>query len=191
LTRVAVILHERLGSWNRQLRPRLSKELVRWFESRSAEDLEGFLSGLAFPVVLIDLGRQSADGLAALSLVPSRAPDARTLVLDPEAQLDSPALANELGATCVFTGFAPPPAVTRLLSRWIAMAQRGIESAGWSRATFPDTATEPWSWLSDYLGEPHANPADRPGTPRCKSHPSLDRPHPADGANHREDKDKD
>ena len=41
LTRVAVILHERLGNWIRQLRPRLHDQPVRWFETRSRADLDG------------------------------------------------------------------------------------------------------------------------------------------------------
>ena len=32
LTRVAVILHERLGNWVRQLHPRLHDQPIRWFE---------------------------------------------------------------------------------------------------------------------------------------------------------------
>ena len=62
LTRVAVILHERLGNWNRQLRPRLHDRPVRWFETRSRADLDGLLIGLACPVVLIDLGRHPSRG---------------------------------------------------------------------------------------------------------------------------------
>ena len=46
------------------------------------------------------------------------------------------------------------PVIADLLARWIALAQRGIDHAGWSRPTLPPTETDPWSWLSDYLGEP-------------------------------------
>ncbi len=159
--RVAVILHERLGTWSRQLRPRLSGLPVRWFEARSPADLKGILEGLAFPVVLIDLARQPVHGLEALDLVRTRTPGARTLVLDPEAIPGARVLACELGATLVRSGFVPPPFVAGLISRWIAMAKRDTESSGWSRTTFPETATDPWGWLSDYLGEP-ASPIDAP-----------------------------
>ena len=78
------------------------------------KELEVLLTGLAFPVVLIDLGRQSAVGLKDLGLVSLHAPDARILVLDPEAGRSWPALARELGATHVFSGFVPPPVVAEL-----------------------------------------------------------------------------
>jgi hypothetical protein len=162
--RVAVIIHERLGRWYRQLRPRLSDRPARWFETRSTADLDAILEGLAFPVVLIDLGRQPLDGLAALGRVNARAPGARTLVLDPEAVEEASDMARELGATHVFTGFTPPPLVADLFVRWIDLAGRGTESAGWSRTTFPETATDPWSWLADYLDEP-ARPVDAGSTP--------------------------
>jgi DNA-binding response OmpR family regulator len=151
--RSAVILHERLGKWSRQLRPRLSELSVRWLESRSPADLEGILEGLAVPVVLIDLGGQPMHGLEALDLVRTRTPGARTLVLDPEAKADRRILARELGATHVCSGFAPPPFVAGLIDRWITIARRATESAGWSRTTFPETATDPWGWLNDYLDE--------------------------------------
>ena len=172
--RVTVILHERLGNWNRQLRPRLARQHVRWFESRSTADLGAILVGIAFPVVLIDLARQPVDGLTALDLVRSRAPDARCLVLDPEAKPDLRGLARELGATHVCSGFVPPPVVAGLVDRWITMARHGIESAGWSLTTFPETATEPWSWLADHLLEPVEMTASEPVL-RPPARPTLER----------------
>jgi len=165
LTRVAVILHERLGHWVRQLRPRLYDQPVRWFETRSSSDLEGILTGLAYPVVLVDLGRHAATGLKDLGLISLRAPDARILVLDPETHPQVPELARELGATHVVSGFAPPPVIAELIARWIALARRGIEYAGWSRTTFPETQTDPWSWLSDYLDEPEHHAETSIATP--------------------------
>ena len=161
MTRVAVIVHERLGNWVRQLRPRLYDQPVRWFETRSSTDLEGVLTGLAYPVVLVDLGRHAAAGLKDLGLVSLRAPDARILELDPEVNPQVPEVARDLGATHVVSGFVPPPVIAELIARWIALARRGIEHAGWSRTTFPETETDPWSWLSDYLDEP----ANRDETP--------------------------
>ncbi len=163
--RVAVILHERLGRWSRQLRPRLSELPVRWLESRSAADLERILEGLASPVVLIDLHQQPIHGLEALDLLRTRTPGARSLVLDPGADGETRTLARELGATLVCSGFVPPPFVAGLFARWIAIARQATESAGWSRTTFPETATDPWSWLNNYLGEP-ASPTEAPTASR-------------------------
>jgi hypothetical protein len=172
--RAVVIVHERLGRWYRQLRPRLSDLPARWFEIRSPDDLGEVLEGLAFPVALIDLNRQPLDGLDALNLINTRAPGARTLVLDPDAHVGASDLARELGATHVCTGFAPPPLVADLIARWITLAGRGLDSAGWSRTTFPESATDPWSWLSDYLGEP-AIPADERAAARRRPRPVPER----------------
>jgi hypothetical protein len=172
LTRVAVILHERLGNWNRQLRPRLLDRPIRWFETRSRADLGSLLTGLACPVVLIDLGRHPAEGLQDLDQVLDRAPDARVLVLDPEAHDHVAKLACELGATHVASGFAPPHFVACLLARWIELAQRHIERDGWSRTSFPETETEPWAWLDDLLGNPQCLHTIAKPTPRRPIAPS-------------------
>ncbi len=66
MTRTAVILHERLGTWSAQLRSRLQERPVHWIETRSASELERALIGLACPVVLIDLRRDVEEGLIAL-----------------------------------------------------------------------------------------------------------------------------
>jgi hypothetical protein len=172
-----VIVHERLGEWIRQLRPRVSDRPVRWFETRSAADLEGVLTGLAFPVIVIDLRGRAASGLEDLDRAASRAPDARILVLDPEAHPGVAELARELGATHVVSGFLPPPEVADLLGRWIALALRGLEQAGWSRPTFPETETDPWGWLADCLGQPESRPP-KPGVapPRPPRLPATNRP---------------
>ncbi len=152
--RVAVILHERLGGWYRQLRPRLPGLPVRWLESRSIADLAGNLDGLASPVVLIDLGRWPIDGLLALEMVLDRAPDARVLVMNPESLPDAGDLARELGAALVWPGFAPPPEIAGLITRWVGQALDRTGTAGWSRTTFAESSTEPWGWLAEHLGEP-------------------------------------
>ena len=146
-----MILHERLGNWVRQLRPRLHDQPIRWFETRTAADLDGVLIGLACPVVLIDLGRHPVGGLMVLDQVLLRAPDAWVLVLDPESHPDVACLARELGATHVVSGFVPPPRVAELLARWIALALQRIDKSGWSRTAVPESQTEPWGWLADYL----------------------------------------
>ena len=63
-------------------------------------------------------------------------------------------LARELGATHVASGTVPPPFVAGLLARWIELAQHHIERDGWSRTSFPETESEPWAWLADFLGNP-------------------------------------
>ncbi len=171
MTRVAVILHERLGNWVRQLRPRLHDQPIRWFETRSAADLEGVIGGLACPVVLIDLGKHPVTGLTVLEQVLLRTPDAWVLVLDPESHPGAADLARELGATHVVSGFMPPPRVAELLARWIALALHRIDQRGWSRTAAPESEMKPWGWLADYLGDP--------GSSDMSSYHSLEavRPH--------------
>ncbi|HKI17586.1 MAG TPA: hypothetical protein VKA15_06885 [Isosphaeraceae bacterium] len=149
-----MILHERLGNWARQLRPRLHDLPIRWFETRSTADLDLLLIGMASPVVLIDLGSRPTAGLRGLQAILHRASEARVLVLDPEVHQEAAGLARELGATHVIPGFAPPPVVASLLRRWVKLAQRRIERRGWSRALTPDPESEPWSWLAPYLADP-------------------------------------
>ena len=151
MTRIAVILHERLGNWVRQLRPRLHDQPVRWFETRSRADLAGVLTGLACPVVLIDLGRQPAAGLVDLDLVLRRASDARVLVLDPESHDEVAALARELGATHVAFGFRAAARGGRSDGTLDCSAQRHIERAGWSRTSFSESESSEWGWLTAYL----------------------------------------
>jgi hypothetical protein len=173
-----VILHERLGNWNRQLRPRLHDRPVRWFETRSQADLDQLLTGLACPVVLIDVGRHPVAQLRDLEHLLRRAPDARVLVLDPEAHDHVAEIALELGATHVASGFVPPPFVASLLSRWVLLAQRRLDRDGWSRTSYPETETEPWAWLAEFLGDPHRHvsaPAPTPRTPIAPS-PRDDKP---------------
>jgi hypothetical protein len=154
LTRVAVILHERLGNWARELRPRLQGETIRWYETRSQADLDQVLTGLSFPVVLIDLGKHPAAGLKDLNRIVERAPDARILVLDPESQAEAAGLARELGATHVASGVVPPPVVADLLARWITLAELHKDRDGWSETPFPQSESSPWAWLSAFMGDP-------------------------------------
>lgn len=138
MTLVALILHERLGNWARQLRPRLQNLPIRFFETRSRADLDAVLTALACPVVLIDPGKQLATALLDIDLVQSRAPDALILVSNPDSHTEVTTLARELGATYVLSGFVPPPEVAGLLIRWITLARRHIERDGWSRTSSPE-----------------------------------------------------
>jgi DNA-binding NtrC family response regulator len=148
---VAVILHERLGNWSRQLRPRLHGRGIRWFETRSASDLDEALAERSTPIVVIDLAGRTLDGLADLERIRDRAPGSLILVLDPEARDEVGQLARELGATYVFSGAVPPPEISCLLSRWIDLASTRASRDGWSRSDDLDTLPEPWNWLTPYL----------------------------------------
>jgi hypothetical protein len=147
VTRVAVVLHERLGTWAGQLRPRLQDRPVRWYETRSTADLDEVLTGLASPVVLIDLARYLLEGLSDLGRVVTLAPGARVLVLDPEAHEEVATLARELGATLVISGFVPPPEVAELIDRWILLASMSAASEGWSKRMAIESPPDAESWL--------------------------------------------
>ncbi len=149
-----MILHERLGNWNRQLRPRLHDQPVRWFETRSRADLDRSLTGLGAPVVLIDLGRNPIEGLSDLAHLLERSSDARVLVLDPESHEGVAETARELGATHVASGFVTPPFVADLLAKWINLAQSQIERDGWSASVRPESDSDPWGWLAEVVGDP-------------------------------------
>jgi hypothetical protein len=161
LASLVVVIHERQGNWARHLRPRFLAWPIRWVESRSSADLEAALAGLACPVVLIDLGRRVRAGLEDLDRARQAAPGALLLVLDPERHEGAATLARELGATHVFTGLVTPPEVARLLARWLPLAQRLDEQAGWTSAPAPGPEPEPWNWLAPLLAVrtgPHSNP---------------------------------
>jgi len=169
LASLAVVIHERQGTWARHLRHRFLAWSIRWVETRSTADLEAALAGLACPVVLIDLGCRVRAGLEDLDRAAQTAPNALFLVFDPEAHEGVATLARELGATHVFSGPVTPPEVARLLARWFPLAQRQAESDGWSNAREPRPEAEPWNWLSPLL-------AVRPG-PGSHANPQL-HPHP-------------
>jgi hypothetical protein len=153
LTRTAVILHERLGTWTAQLRPRFQGRPVHWIETRSATDLDKALLGLACPVVLIDLNRNVVEGLSDLDRLMRLFPGARVLVLDPEAHDGVAEVARELGATRVICGFVPPPEVACLIDRWITLAGLQTERAGWSRPLMTDPPLDPEEWLQIAAGD--------------------------------------
>jgi hypothetical protein len=147
----AVILHERLANWSRQLRPRLQGREVRWFETRSTADLDDALGGRSSPIAVVDLAGRTLDGLTDVERIRALAPGCLILVLDPDAREDVADLAREFGATYVFSGSVPPPEVAKLLSRWIDLAEARSASEGWSRSDDLDSQAEPWNWLIPYL----------------------------------------
>lgn len=160
MNRLAFVLHERLGNWAAQLRPRLAGRPVRWFETRTAAHLREILPGLGRPVVLLDLGSRTLEALRDLDQVVNLAPGARVLVLDPGAHQEVAQLARELGATHVLAGFVPPPEVASLIDRWIDLAVEEQSREGWSRPLSVDSVLDPGGWLDDILGD-----AGSAGTP--------------------------
>ncbi len=160
-----LVIHERLGTWARHVRPRLAGgSPVRVVESRSPADLAAAVAGAACPVVLIDLGRRPRAALDDLDRALALAPDALVLVLDPEAHAGAALLARELGATHVLSGPATPPAVAALVGRWLPLARRRAEAAGWSVSPPDPPEPEPWNWLTPLLnGAPEAPPEHPPG----------------------------
>jgi len=148
---VAIVLHERLGNWSRQLRPRFQGRAVRWFETRSSSDLESAVAGRAAPIVVIDLAGQTFDGLADVERSRALAPGGLILVLDPEGREEVCRLARELGATHAVSGPVLPPDASRLLDRWIDLAASRSGRDGWSRTDDLESLPEPWNWLTPYL----------------------------------------
>ena len=146
-----LVIHERICHWARLLRPRLVGPALRITETRSAADLEAALASVACPIVVIDLARRPRAGLDELDRALRVAPDALVLVLDPEAHEGVSLLAQELGATHVISGVATPPAVARLLARWLPLARRRTEAAGWSGTAPEPIEPEPWNWLTPLL----------------------------------------
>ena len=148
-----LVIHERIGNWARQLRPRLSERPVRVIETRSPADLDVAVRGgcLVYPVVLLDLARQVHRGLDDLQRVIAAAPDALVLVLDPLAHAGVALLAREAGAAHVIAGPVTPPAVERLLSRWLLLAQRRQDLDGWTRQASSEPEPEPWNWITPLL----------------------------------------
>jgi chemotaxis response regulator CheB len=147
LTRVAVILHERLGTWAAQLRSRFQDRPVRVIETRSAQDLDRALAGLACPVVVIALGIDPADGLEQLERVLRLCPAARILILDSASCEGVSELAREMGATLAISGLVPPPVVAALVDRWVSQAAAQTAREGWSRAVAAETPTDAEGWI--------------------------------------------
>lgn len=148
-----LVIHERIGNWARQLRPRLADQSARVVETRSGDDLAEALQGHAnaYPIVLIDLGRRLRASVEDLERVRKLAPEALILVLDPTPHAGLAQLARELGASQVLRGPVTPPAVADLLRRWLSLAQRRAEGSGWMGTAPPPPEPEPRNWLSPWL----------------------------------------
>jgi AmiR/NasT family two-component response regulator len=132
-----VVTHERRATWARHLRPRLAAAgAVRWVESRSGSDLVRAVRGEPSPVVVIDVADRPRAMLEDLDRAAEACPTGLFLVLDPESHPGVTPLAFELGATLVMAGVIPPPRVAAMVLRWLPLARRRAEEAGWS----PDDA---------------------------------------------------
>lgn len=129
---IPLIIHERLGFWARQLRPRLADAPVRIVETRSAADLCDAAGRPGSPILLLDLGERPRTGLEDLDLALQVAPRALSLVLDPNRSPGLAALAREIGAMLVIQGPALPPAIMPILTRWVQLQRRRIAAEGWS-----------------------------------------------------------
>lgn len=123
-----VVIHERLATWSRQLRPRLGS-FCRCAESRSAADLARILRGEPAAVVLVDLADDPAARLADVIRARREAADALILVLDPHDRPGVATLARELGATRVLAGFVPPPDVAAVVAGWVRLVQQRERAA--------------------------------------------------------------
>ncbi|WP_435017608.1 hypothetical protein TA3x_005226 [Tundrisphaera sp. TA3] len=130
----AIVIHERLHGWARQLRPRLAGHAIAWVESRSAEDLARALRGAAVPIVVVDLGDAPARRLDDVALARREASDALILALDPRDRPGVAVQAREFGATRVVSGVATPPEVASIIARWLPLAGRRALACGWSES---------------------------------------------------------
>ncbi|HEU5118322.1 MAG TPA: hypothetical protein VFT74_17020 [Isosphaeraceae bacterium] len=135
-------IHERLGNWARQIRPRVASWPVRVVETRSASDLATALRQSACPLAIVDLDRWPARMLSDLERVREDSADALILVLDPDSTPGVSFLARELGATLVRSGFVSPVEVEGLLGRWLSVSRRRQSLAGWTDEA--EAEPEPW-----------------------------------------------
>ena len=139
---VPLVIHERIGNWARQLRPRTAGWPVQVIETRSGPELAAALAARPWPLAVVDLADRPEAALRELAEGLDDLPDALLLVLDPTNAPGAAALARELGATQVTSGFAPPPAVVDLLARWLPIARARAGAAGW--VAEPPRVAEPW-----------------------------------------------
>jgi hypothetical protein len=139
---VTIVIHERKGFWLRRLRPRFDEVPITWVESRSAADLAAVLKRFAGPIVVVDLADRAVEALEEMAVGLRSNRDALTLVLDPRNHPDVAILARELGATLTLGGPVVLPEVVDVISRWVVLARRLQERAGWVDDHRPEP--DPW-----------------------------------------------
>lgn len=130
-TAQVMVVHERRGTWARQLRARLRDPGLRWLESRSTADLLAAVRGAPRPIVVYEVGRRAEEGLEGLLRLTLAADDPLVLLLDPESRPDVLALGRELGASVVRAGVVTPPEVEALLRRWLGLVGHRAAREGW------------------------------------------------------------
>jgi hypothetical protein len=137
-----VIIHERLGRWAGQLRPRFQGWPVRWTETRSTSALVRTAKLSTYPIFVIDLADRPLMGLDDLDEALTAAHSGLAVVLDPTDRPEVATLARVLGATLILGGQVVPPVVEDLLKRWIPLAIQRAGLEGWS----PTIEPEPEFW---------------------------------------------
>lgn len=146
-----VVLHERLGGWARQLRPRLAGSPARWIETRSTAELLVAITGGASPVILIEASQDPEGNLREVALVVERGGSPLVLFIDPLDRSDVMDLGRELGATLTVGGRCTPPEVAELIGRWIGLSARANAREGWSRPRPADPLRDPSAWIEELV----------------------------------------
>ncbi len=150
-----VVVHERLGTWARQLRGRLAgRNAPKLVESRSTASLERAAAGMLAPIVVIDLADRPQPMLRDLVHIANVAPEGFFLVLNPQKLAGAAELAREFGATHVISGWAPPPDVANLIQTWLPLARTRTQRSGWSIPIEP----EPEVWEKALITAPIVAP---------------------------------
>ena len=150
LSNQLLIIHERIGFWGRQLRPRMSEAGLKIVETRSRDDIDAALASTddPYPLALMDVGRRPSATLEELDRLKQVAPNAFVLILDAVGHDEIPPTARTLGATHVISGPTIPPDVARLLTRWKRLAGERAFNAGWRDLPAESAKPEPWNWIS-------------------------------------------
>lgn len=112
-----------------------------WRETRGTNDLLAAVEGWPCPIVVLDLGTQPREALERLVRLAVLCPSALVLVLDRHRHPELHDLARELGATRVWSGFAPPPNVAEVIDDWLILARHRTALAG--RAALPRPEPDP------------------------------------------------
>jgi len=131
LTVTPLVIHERKGTWGRQLRPRVAGWPIRPVETRSEADLVAAARLHPFPLAVFDLSERQVSILADLATFLDHSPRAISLVLDPAKIPEAAEIAWECGATLVRSGLTRPPEVMDLLAHWSALSRQRADADGW------------------------------------------------------------
>jgi hypothetical protein len=137
-----LVIHERIGEWGRQLRPRLAHREARLRETRFSGELTAALRGRATALLLLDARRHLRDGLDDLFAAREECPGLLSLVIVDRSCIELAHVVREWGATHVASAATlRPPAVSALFDRWLDIAARRRRCSGISR--FGETESPP------------------------------------------------